>query len=113
MYNQAHELARAIKESQEYKDYKHWHEIVMQDEKNKAIVDDYHQKAMALQMQMMGGKEPDEKALEEIRSLESIVTANATIRSYLEAEMRMLTAYADVQKIISEPLDLPLVPKNE
>lgn len=35
MYNQAHELARAIKESQEYKDYKHWHEIVMQDEKTR------------------------------------------------------------------------------
>lgn len=113
MYNEAHALARAIRESQEYKDYKHWHETVMQDEKNKAIVDDYHEKAMALQMQMMGGNEPDEQAIEQLKGLESIVTANSTIRSYLEAEMRMSTAYADVQKIISEPLDLPLVPKSE
>lgn len=113
MYNEAHALANAIKESQEYKDYRHWHEVVMQDEKNKAIVDDYHEKAMALQMQMMGGNKPDEQALEQLKSLESIVTSNATIRSYLEAEMRMSTAYADVQKILSEPLDLPLVPKSE
>lgn len=113
MYNEAHELARAIKESQEYKDYKHWHDIVMQDEKNKAIVDDYHEKAMALQMQMMGGNEPDEQAMEQLKNLESIVVANSTIRSYLEAEMRMSTAYADVQKIISEPLDLTLVPRSE
>ncbi len=113
MYNKAHELARAIKESQEYRDYKHWHDIVMEDEKNKAIIDDYHEKAMALQMQMMGGNEPDEQALEQLRSLESIVQANSTIRSYLEAEMRMSTAYADVQKIIAEPLELSLVPKSE
>ncbi len=107
MYNAAHALAQAIKNSQEFGEYKHWHQIVIKDDKNKAMVEDYQKKVVMLQYAMMDGKEPDPKKLEELRNLEGILTANSTVKLYLEAQMRFSTVYSDIQKIITDALEIP------
>ncbi len=113
MYNEAHALARAIKESREFQDYKHWHEIVMSDPKNKQMVEDYQKKAILLQYELIDNKEPDQKKLEEIQTLEGILMANSTTKSYMEAQMRISTIYGDIQKILSDAIELPMESKPE
>ena len=108
MYNEAHELARAIKQSQEFSEYKKWHLLVMQDPKKRDMVEDYQKKVMALQVALMEGKEPDEQKMNELRSLEGILTANSVVKSYLEAQMRFSTVFSDVQKILSDAIDIPV-----
>lgn len=104
MYNQAHALANALKESQEFQEYKKHHAIVMQNETQKKMVEDYRTKIMAVQMDMAQGKQPDEKKMEELRSLETLLTANSQVKSFLEAEQRLATVYGDIQKILNDAI---------
>lgn len=106
MYNEAHALAQAMKESEEFRQYKYWHAVVMANEKHKEMVEDYRKRAMELQLAVLEGKEPDEEKREELQKLEGILTANSQIREFLQAEMRMATAFSDVQKILSDAIDL-------
>lgn len=106
MYNQAHELAKAMKESKEFQEYKAQHDIVMKNETQKKMIEDYREKIMALQMDMAQGNPMDDKKMEELRSLEQLMNANTAVRTFLEAEQRFATAYGDVQKIISDAISL-------
>ena len=106
MCKQAHESATAMKESKESQEYKAQHAIVMKNEAQTTVIEDYREKIMALQMDMAQGNPMDDKKMEELRSLEQLMNANTAVRTFLEAEQRFATAYGDVQKIISDAISL-------
>ncbi|NLW06549.1 MAG: YlbF family regulator, partial [Clostridia bacterium] len=68
VYDRAHELARALARSNEYKDYRLCRAKLESDSSNMEMLKDFRQKQIAVQLALISGKEPkeaDKKAYEE------------------------------------------------
>ena len=58
-YDKVHELVKAIKESDEVKEYLEIKEEVYKDEKNKEMIKDFREKQMEVQSLLMQGQEAE------------------------------------------------------
>ena len=108
VYDLAHQLARAIKNSEEYKNYIEKKNILYSNEKNKQMVQDFKEKVFNIQISQMTGKEINQEELDKIKKLEEILRLNPTINDYLIAEFRYSRLIEDISKIISEAIDIDM-----
>ncbi|NLW22366.1 MAG: YlbF family regulator [Tissierellia bacterium] len=106
VYNQAHKLARAIKESEEYKSYVEKRKIVYANEKNRKMVEDFREKVLKVQLDRMSGKEVDKETMERIKKLEEVLMLNPSINEFLKAELRFSQMVQDINKIIGEAIEV-------
>lgn len=104
VYDLAHKLARAIKDSSEYKSFVEKKEILNTGEKNKKMVEDFQEQVLELQMDYMAGKEIDEKKVEKIGKLEEVLTLNPMINQYFQAELRFSQLVQDINNIIGDAI---------
>ncbi len=104
VYDQAHQLAKAIKESEEFK---HFEGAQMQ-LKNKPDLDqmmkDFQAKSMEIQLKQMSGEQPDAEEMQKLQQLYGIVAMDPLASSYMEAEMRFSLMMKDVYEIIGEAI---------
>jgi cell fate (sporulation/competence/biofilm development) regulator YlbF (YheA/YmcA/DUF963 family) len=108
VYDLAHQLARAIKNSQEYKEYIQKKNDLYKDEKNKKMVEDFREKVINIQVKKLSGKEVSQEELDNVKRLEDILRLNPTVNEFLIAEYRYSKLIEDVSKIIGEAIDLDL-----
>lgn len=106
VYNQAHKLARAIKESEEYKSYVEKRKVVYANEKNRKMVEDFREKVLKVQLDRMSGKEVDKETMERIKKLEEVLMLNPSINEFLKAELRFSQMVQDINKIIGEAIEV-------
>ncbi|NMB07729.1 MAG: YlbF family regulator [Tissierellia bacterium] len=106
VYDLAHQLARAIKDSDEYKSFVEKKEALEKNEKNKKMVEDFQEQVLQLQIDYMGGKDIDEAEIEKIGKLEEVLTLNPVINSYFQAELRFSQMMQDINGIIGEAIDI-------
>lgn len=108
VYDLAHQLARALKNSQEYKEYAQKKNDLYKDEKNKKMVEDFREKVIDIQVKKMSGKEVSQEELDSVKKLEDILRLNPTINEFLIAEYRYSKLIEDISKIIGEAIDLEI-----
>lgn len=106
VYDQAHNLARAIKDSEEYKTYMKKKEIVYANGENKKMVEDFREKVIKIQMDQMSGKELDQEEIEKTNKLENILMLNTSINEFLTAEIRFSQLVQDINDIIGKAIDV-------
>jgi len=106
VYDQAHNLARAIKDSEEYKTYVEKRKIVYANEKNREMVEDFKKRIMKIQMDQMAGKEIDPKEIEKANNLENLLMLNTSINEFLTAELRFSQMVQDINNIIEKAIDI-------
>mgnify|MGYP001134999287 CR=1 FL=1 len=106
VYDQAHKLARAIKDSEEYNKYMEKREIVYSDEKNKQMVEDFRNKVFEVQMDQLSGKEVEESEIEKLGKLEDVLMLNPAINDFFTAELRFSQLVQDINNIIGEAIDI-------
>ncbi|MDO5718032.1 MAG: YlbF family regulator [Tissierellia bacterium] len=104
IYDKAHELASAIKTSEEFKEFKDLHKEVMANEKNKEMVEDFRKKVIEYQVQNYGKEEQDQEELNKIQQLQNALMMNQDIAKYMMAEMRFSQIYDDINKILIEAI---------
>lgn len=104
VYDKAHELARELKDSQEFKDLKELNKKVMANPKHKELLDDFRQKAMKFQMDNIGKDKPE--GLEEMQKLQNALMMNRELAEYLMVEMKFSQMFEDVHKIIMDSVKL-------
>ena len=102
IYDLAHQLARALKESQEYKTYMELKEKVSENEELSASINDFQQKQFQLQAQQLLGQEGDVTMREQIQNLGQILMKDPLAAQYLQAEFAFTMMYADVCKILQD-----------
>ena len=61
-YDLAHQLARAMKESEEYREYERLRETAYEDETNRALLDEYKRLQFRMQAKMASGESMPERA---------------------------------------------------
>ena len=108
VYDEAHDLAKEIHSSDDYKEYARLKEIVSADEKTKGLLDNYKKLQLEAQASMMTGGEPSEETMDKLKKLGEVLQFNPEVSGYFAAEYRFQTMVGDVYKIISDACDLGL-----
>ena len=107
-YGAAHNLARAIRDSEEYQTYHRLKAEVMTDDTQAALIREYKKLQMSLQMNAMTGRAPDGEEMQRFTGISSLLFGKEEVSQYLLAEMRMQQAMADIFRIITEAADLDM-----
>ncbi len=102
VYEESHKLAKAIKESEEYKQLKTLSEKIEEKNELKSMLKDFMEKQVEMQTKQMLGEEISTNALEDIQKLSAIVMQDPLAAEYLQAQMRFGIMLQDVYKIIGE-----------
>lgn len=102
VYDYAHALAKALKESREYQNYMELKEKVSENEDLTASLNDFQQKQFQLQAQQMLGQEGDASMGEQIQNLAQILMKDPLAAQYLQAEFTFTMMFSDVYKILQD-----------
>ncbi|MDQ0897010.1 MULTISPECIES: YlbF family regulator [unclassified Paenibacillus] len=108
VHDKAYELAKAIKESREYKDMKEFRSIINGDASSKSLLEDFRNRQNELQQKMAGGDMPPQEDMEQLQKLYEELALNPRINQLFDAERRLSIVLEDVQRIIAEPLEAML-----
>ncbi|MEB3429826.1 YlbF family regulator [Citroniella saccharovorans] len=106
VYDKARELSNALKDSEEFKEYKRLNSVILANPRKKEMVDDFRKKAMDFQMKNMGKEEEDKEGLEKLENLQNILFQDEDIRNFLQAEVKFSILFQDINKIIIESVQL-------
>lgn len=102
VYDQANNLAKSIKESKEYAEYKKAKEELKSNPEMKAKIDEFEKIRYEVQVASFQGVEQDEEKKRKLQQLYQILMQDAKIKEYFDIEVRFNIMLADVNKIISE-----------
>ncbi|WDV44119.1 YlbF family regulator [Clostridiaceae bacterium M8S5] len=85
----ARKMAMAIKQSDEYKNYKIKHDNAFKSSESKKMIVDYRNKMTSMQKKYYDGAQIDESAVKRIKELENILMSNKTTKEFFEAEAKV------------------------
>ena len=103
-YDKVHELVRAMKESDEAKEYIAIKEEIYKDEKSKELIKEFREKQMEVQSLLMQGKEAEAEKMEKLQNLYQILASSVRIKEFFDKEVKVDVMLSDIYKIISEGL---------
>ena len=106
IHDQAHELARAIRESEEYRTYMQAKDKASQNPEITEALNDFREKQFALQkMQLMGEDAgASASAMEQMQNLAQILMRDPLAAEYMQAEIRFTLMVNDVYEILGDVL---------
>ncbi len=113
VYNTANQLAREIKNSDEYTEYQKVREKILEDEDSKAMLKDYMQKQMEIQQKKMTDQEVAKEDEEELERLKNLVDLNSDVKEYLQAEYRLSVMLNDLQKNLFGDLEIGVLDEED
>ena len=108
VYDKAHELAAAIKESEEFQEYQRLKDLAYEDGTNRALLDEYKRLQYHMQARIASGAPMDESELTRMQQIGSLLQFNPDAGAYLLAEFRFQRTLADIYKILAEVAGIDL-----
>lgn len=103
-YDKVHELVRAIKESDQVKEYLALKEELYKNEKSKEMIKDFREKQVEVQSLLMQGKEAEPEKMEKLQGLYQILASDVKIKEFFDKEVQFDVLLSDIYKIIGEAL---------
>ena len=112
-YDKGHELARALKESEEFRALGIVRRELETDPAAKSMVKDFLRRQVEMQIEVMSGK-PDAKAKEaSLQKLAELLSLNPRARDYVAAYFRFQRIMTDIYKILGDAVGEGLDPFAE
>ena len=102
VYDQANELAKSLKESKEYTEYKKAKEEVKSIPELKEKIDEFEKIRYETQLLTIQGEKQNEEKMKKLQELYQILMQNPKVKDYFDVEVRFNVMLADVNKIIGE-----------
>lgn len=102
VYDEANNLAKAIRESKEYLEYKKAKADLNNNPEMKQRVDEFEKIRYEVQVMEFKGENQDEEKQKKLQEMYQILMQNAKIKEFFDIEVRFNIMLADVNKIISE-----------
>ncbi len=106
VYEEAHNLSRAIKESEEYKQYKAASEKIKENEEVDKMLKDFMEKQLKIQAKQALGEEVPDDMMKTIQELSTIVMSDPAAAEYMQCQVRFMIMFQDVQNILAETLEV-------
>ena len=104
VYDEVNNLAKAIKESQEYLEYKEIKNILFEDPEMKKKVEEFEKIRYEEQLLAMQGEEQSKEKMEKLKELYQILVQNEKVKDFFDKEVRFNVMMADVNKTIGEAI---------
>ena len=104
VYNEAHNLARALKECDELKTYQELKEKIQKTPELASAIADFQSLQMQAQLKQMAGEELDPETAERVQQLYGILLRDPAAAVYMQAEMRFSLMMNDVYQILGEAI---------
>lgn len=101
-HDSAHALAKALRESPDFKELKEAQTALKADESAKNMLLDFRNEQLELQKQKLTGVEVAPEQDEKLEKLFEVISMNNLIKRFLQAEYRVAVLLRDVHKIIGE-----------
>jgi len=113
-YDQAHALARALKESEEYREYARLKETAYDDDTNRALLDEYKKLQFRLQAKMAAGETLPQEDMQRLTQIGALLQFNPDVSAFLMAEFRFQRMLSDIFKILADVagVDLDMLAKG-
>ncbi len=102
VYDQAHNLARSLKETEEYKEFIRLKTLAYEDSTNKALLDEYKRLQFRMQARAASGEGMDNEDMQKMQRIASLLQFNQDASQYLIAEFRFQKMLADIYKILGD-----------
>lgn len=102
VYEEAHNLERAIKESEEYRQMMEAQAEIENNPQLKKTLEDFHQKQAQVQAKQMMGEEVTQDAIQAASELYAAVMQDPAAAQYLQKEMRFAVMMQDVFQILGD-----------
>lgn len=104
VYDKAHDLARALQDSEEAKAVESAMKLIEADAETKRMFEEFRVKQVEMQQMMMTGAMPEQAEMEKMEKLYQVISMNTTIAGLFDAERRLAQVIQDVNKIVSDSL---------
>ncbi len=101
VYDEANNLAKAIKESKEYLEYKKAKEELNNNPEMKQKIEEFEKIRYDVQVMSFQGEQDEEKN-KKLQQMYQILMQDSKIKEFFDIEVRFNIMLADVNKIISE-----------
>lgn len=111
VYDQAHNLTQAIRESEEYKQYQAVKEKAKTNPELENMLKDFQAKQFELQAKQMMGEQMDQDSMQQVQNLYNIIMQDPLAAEYMQCEMRFSMMVNDIYQILGEVINLG-VPNN-
>ncbi|MDO4739193.1 MAG: YlbF family regulator [Eubacteriales bacterium] len=108
IYDQAHALAAALKQTEEYKEFQRLNDVARADDTNRALMDEYKRLQFRMQAMFASGERMEEDELKRLQQIGSLLQFNQDASAAMLAEMRFQRVIADIYKIIAEAAGIDL-----
>ena len=108
IYDKAHELARELKNSEEYREYKRLKDIAMENETQKALIQEYKRLQFQLQVSLAGGAHPDPAEMERLQKIAGVLQLSQDASNFILAEFRFQKLLADIYKILGDAAEIDM-----
>jgi cell fate (sporulation/competence/biofilm development) regulator YlbF (YheA/YmcA/DUF963 family) len=104
-YDAAHALAKALRDSTEFKELKEAQVNLKADRSALDMLTDFRKQQFELQKQQFSGLEVADEQKEKIEKLFEVISLNTLIKTFMQAEYRVAVMLQDIQKTIGEATD--------
>ena len=102
IYDTANNLAREIKDSEEYKQYAKIKKEIFEDSDKKNKLEEFEKTRYLEQLEAMKGKNQNQDNMQKLQDMYIKLIEDEKIKEYFDAEMKFNVMIADVNKIIAE-----------
>ena len=104
VYDEVNSLAKAIKESQEYIEYKAIRNEVFSDIEMKKKVEEFEKIRYEEQLLAMQGEKQSDEKMAKLQELYQILVQNEKVKEFFDKEVRFNVMMADVNKAIGDAI---------
>lgn len=102
VYDVANELAKAMRESQEFKRLSEAKKKLSEDSSAEAMVNDFMKQKQELEMEQFAGKTPEKEKMEKVQKLYEVLSLNSAANDYLQSYIRFQMMINDISKSIGD-----------
>ena len=106
VYDEAHSLAKAIKESNEFKEFDRMRKAVDDDKETSEMLKELTELQMQLQTAQVVGQQPDKDLFARYQSLNTMAMTKPLAMQYLQAQFALATMMNDVFGIVGEAINV-------
>ena len=108
IYDEANQLARAIRESDVCRDYRRLKEEVEGNETSAALMKEYKRLQLQLQMAAVAGSPVKDEDTQRFQQIGALLFSQESTQQFLLCEMRVQQMMADVYKTLSDAAGLEM-----
>ena len=105
IYDAVHALAKALRESTEFKELKEAQVNLKADSSALNMLTDFRKQQFELQKQQLSGLEVADEQKEKIEKLFEVISLNTLVKNFMQVEYRVAVMLQDIQKTIGEATD--------